>query len=223
MFRLNRAFEIVFFIVLVTGLILFTFVQRRNQNNLTKRYVFSQTLISPTTIIPTPTLLVPISIPIPIPLQTITMDSPDGTKTLTMTKRQTNDLVSYFFYTANKSDAIEKPIFNKTESLAQSLSIPFNTWSPDNVYFFLKEVTPSVNNYYVFYVSGDLFPNNAQYINVQELFTQKLPDFTTVDITGWAAPNLLLVNTKTKQENRDVSFWFDITSQSFIQLSNYFD
>jgi len=217
MFTLKHVLKTVFFIVMAAGLVLFALMQRNSHKTTTN--VFSQTITSPTFVIPTPTLLVPVS----TPSQTTTMDSPDGTKTLTMIKRQINGLAAYFFYTSNKSDAVDKLIFKKTEGLTESFSIPYNTWSPDNVYFFLKEATPSVNNYYVFYVSGNLLPNNAQYVNIQELFAQKLPDFTLVDVTGWAAPNLVLVNTKTKQEGRDVSFWFDVPGLSFIQLSTYFN
>ncbi len=211
MFTLKHVLKTVFFIVLAAGLVLFALMQRNNRKTTTN--VFSQTITSPTFVIPTPTLLVPVS----TPSQTTTMDSPDGTKTLTMIKRQINGLAAYFFYTDGKL------IFKKTEGLTESFSIPYNTWSPDNVYFFLKEATSSVDSYYVFYVSGNLFPNNAQYVNIQELFVKKLPDFTLIDVTGWAAPNLILVNTKTKQEGRDVSFWFDVPSQSFIQLSTYFN
>jgi len=216
MFTLKHVLKAIFFIVLATGIILFALMQRKN--HLATRNVFSQTVILPTFIIPTPTLLVPVSTPLQTaPLETSIMDSPDGTKTLAMIKRQTNDLASYFFYIDKKL------IFKKTVSLSQSFSIPYNTWSPDNVYFFLKETTLSVNNYYVFSASGDSFPNSAQYPNIQDLFSQKLPDYTIVDVTGWAAPNLIVLNTKRKQDGGNVSFWFDVPSQSFIQLSTYFE
>ena len=215
MFTLKNVSKTVFFIVLATGITLFALMQRKN--HLATRKVFSQTIILPTFVIPTPTLLIPVATPLQTtPLETSTMDSPDGTKTLTMIKRQINDLASYFFYTDGKL------IFKKTESLTQSFSIPYNTWSPDNVYVFLKEITPSVNNYYVFYASGEPFPDNVQ-VNLQDLFSQKFPDYTIMDVTGWAAPNLIILNTKTKQEGRDVSFWFDVPSLSFIQLSTYFN
>ncbi len=211
MFTLRNELKTFLFIGFATGISLFVLVQRNH--NIDQR-AFSATL--PVFSTPTPT-----AIP-PGPVQTITADSPDGAKTLTMKKQQTGELIKYSFSTADKSGAAEKSIFEKEENLSQSLTIPYNAWSPDNAYIFLKESTPTLNNYYVLQTSGDPFPDNVQYINVQDLFRQKLADYTLVDITGWAAPNLLIVNTRTK-EGQEVSFWFELPSKAFIQLSTHFD
>ena len=86
------------------------------------------------------------------------MDSPDGTITLTMEKQQQSGLpTKYFFYTIGlQSD--QKTIFNKEVDDTENLSIPYNAWSPDNKYVFLKESTPTINNYYV--PCGNLFRIN---------------------------------------------------------------
>ncbi len=129
------------------------------------------------------------------------VESPDGKARLTMKKTISNSLVNYTF-------SIDKPIFSKTIASTNTISIPFNTWSPDNKYIFLKENLGQETNYNVLSVSG------KELINVSGLFRQKYPDLKLVEITGWAAPTLLVLNTQKS------SFWFNVTNQSFILLSS---
>jgi len=75
---------------------------------------------------------------------------------------------------------------------------------------------------------GDLFSYKiiilklGQFENyIKNLFLSKYPEFKIEDITGWAAVNLLLVNVKS-QTGEKISFWFDVTSQTFIRLGTYF-
>ena len=114
-------------------------------------------------------------------------------------------------------------IFTKELNKSQDLLIPYNTWSPDNKYLFLKETTPTTNNYYVLTASGAPLKEEVKYVNIQELFSQKQPDYSITDVTGWADPNLIVGNTKSNKEGRLVSFWFEVSSQVFIQLSTYFN
>jgi len=166
--------------------------------------------------------LAPTTVP-PEPVQIVPIDSPDGLKTLTMKKQKTNDNTTYSFLTSAKSDATEQLIFNKTENSSQDISVPYNTWSPDDAFVFLKESTPTIDNYYVLHTSGESFPDGSQYLNIQDLFKKQLSNYTLTDVTGWAAPDLLIVNTKTDQGQQGPSFWFTVSSQSFLQLGTYFN
>ncbi|OGK69081.1 hypothetical protein A2334_02765 [Candidatus Roizmanbacteria bacterium RIFOXYB2_FULL_38_10] len=211
MHTIRQQLEMLFIISLGTALGLFVLLQTNKVNT---RRMFSGVL--PTQIIqPTKTLASPI--------QTSIMDSPDGTITLTMEKQQQSGLpTKYFFYTIGlQSD--QKTIFNKEVDDTENLSIPYNAWSPDNKYVFLKESTPTINNYYVFASSGNPLYPDKQYINIQELFSEQVPDFAITDVTGWADSVLVVVNTVSKKQGQKVSFWFDVSSQSFIRLSTYFD
>ncbi len=103
-----------------------------------------------------------------------------------------------------------------------NLSIPFNTWSPDTTYFFLKEKVTDDEDYLVFQSSGDLFANNIHALSVQQLFKEKVQGFVIGDVTGWADQTLLVVNTEAIDGGDKVSFWFDVPSQTFMQLGTYF-
>jgi len=198
----KKILKSIFIITFITSLILLALFQRNRQ-------IRQQVLANiPSLEIPSPTMV------FSLPIQTESLGSPDGSKTLIMKKEQIKDKVKYTFF-------VDELIFQKEEVL-QSLVIPYNAWSPDNKYIFLKESGASINNYYVFYASGDLFSENVKYLNIQNLFEKKVNGFVIQEVTGWAAPNLIIINTVSSEGNR-VSFWFDVPSQSFIQLGTYFN
>lgn len=156
----------------------------------------------------------------PAPVGEISFGTPDGKKTLTMKRQSDKDLTSYSFYVTDEAGE-KKTIFNQTGKSSETISIPFNAWSPDNNHLFLLEETAKGKNYLVFHASGKPFTDDSEYVNVSEQFKQKLPDLTLDEVTGWADPALLIVNVKTG-EGVGRSFWFDINSLSFLPLGNYF-
>jgi len=155
----------------------------------------------------------------PIQLETFeVMDSPDGNKTLTVEKNGRFQTI----FTSSKTDSQKTQVYKEEVFSSNILEIPFNTWSPDNVYFSLKERNPEYNNFFVFQSNGNLFSNNLPYVSIYELFTKNVPDYLIEDVTGWGGINLIIINAKNTTDNRKVSFWFDVPSQTFIQLGTYF-
>lgn len=149
---------------------------------------------------------------------TNSMASPDGTKTLTIEKKDN----FYTIFVSSNSDGKKVQIFRKQKINSSQLEIPYNTWSPDNIYFFLKEKNASVDDYLVFQSSGELFSNNLPYLLIQEPFKINAPNFTLEEVTGWAAPNLIIVNAEQNDSGNKVSLWFEVPSQALIQLGTYF-
>ncbi|MEI6690342.1 MAG: hypothetical protein WCL07_01185 [bacterium] len=151
------------------------------------------------------------SAPSPIPSPTPTVfkqESPDGSKTVQLKFENKN----YQIYVNDQ--AIEAGDL----ALTDQFSIPFNTWSPDNKYFFLK----GVKEYYVFNNSSKLGISQKPIYAIRELFVKSHPDDTLVDVTGWASPTLLLLNATTST-GAESSYWFDIQTGHFIRLSTYFN
>lgn len=115
-------------------------------------------------------------------------------------------------------------IFSKTVSAEVSYQVPYNTWSPDNKYFFLKEVSGGDEQILVFKADGEPFRNGQSILNLTEFFAEKLPQFSLKEVTGWASPTLLIANAHGSDEQTDgPSFWFEVTSTSFIRLSGNFN
>lgn len=207
----KREIKTLFFIILATGLSLLVMMKR---DQLLTKKVFSSTLS-------------PIVSPIPTAAyagltETTINYSPDGTKILTMKKTHAQESTEYKFLISDKPGDSGQIIFEKKENTGYEISIPYNAWSPDNTYIFLKETNPVVNNYFLISTSGQTFSDGSKYVNIHDLFVQKLSQYELTDITGWAAPELLIVNTKTAAGEQKYSFWFDTVNLSFIQLSTYF-
>ena len=169
-----------------------------------------------------PDMITPLPTPTPSGPYEEVMDSPEGSKTLTLANEEKNESTVYSVYVSAKDETKGEPIFRQEVRSGVTWEIPYNTWAPDNAYVFLKEKKANELSYIVLKSTGDLLADDTTSLNVSALFAEKAPNFILMEITGWAAPNLLLVNTEGKDSNVKVSFWFDVPSQTFIQLGTYF-
>lgn len=143
--------------------------------------------------------------PTPIPeTLTTSVESPDGNQTLNMNLQGSNGLRNYTF----TSDKLN---FTKIVPNSSTMSIPYNTWSPDDKRVFIKEDTGSQVNFY----------EEPADINVTDKFIETFPNYHLQDVTGWASPTLLIINANNGSSN--VSYWFDLTSQTFIPLATRFN
>ena len=145
--------------------------------------------------------------------QETVVDSPDGTIKLVMTKKKNqNGALIYSFSTKEESGKSLK-IFEKTATFGEEMSLPQNSFSPDNKYLFIKDTNGYKTDYLVFRVNGEPFSTGEEFINATELFDQKVKGYNLKSLTGWDDP--VLMNILTVNGPR---FWFDITTRSFIQL-----
>ncbi len=148
------------------------------------------------------------------------IDSPDGIKSLLMERQEKGSDYQYSFHITDEE--LQEFLYAKVLPITRNMSIPYNAWSPDNAYIFLKESGSTQDEYYVFHASGENFPNLSQFIDVQELFKEKINGYEITEVTGWADPVLLLINTQEMNGDKKVSFWLNVTNQSFIRLETYF-
>ena len=141
--------------------------------------------------------------------------SPDGQLTLTMKKEKIQDGFVYTFFTIDSVGRIQKTIFTKTVSLGDIISIPTNTFSPDDKYLFLKEENLGQTDYFAVTPAGTL--------DISGPFLLKYPNLKITDVTGWGGMTLIVVNTDKEDGSLGPSFWFDVSGKSFIQLSTRFN
>lgn len=152
-----------------------------------------------------------------------TLDSPDTLQKLTMKEEKNNKMIAYIFSTSNQAGGDEKQIFTKTLDSSETLSIPYNAWSPDSKYIFLKQSSSTKTSYFTLTSTGAPIAKDTQTLDITDLFEKKYTDYKIVDVTGWAAPTLIIINTDKSDGGTGLSFWFDVTSQSFIPLSTHFN
>lgn len=167
----------------------------------------------------------PVAVPIPTPglHKEENVVSPDMKQTLVVKEHQDQDLVTHTFWTLSEEDSAPKQIFTRTVDLSQTITIPFNTWSPGNKYLFLKESNGGHDSYVVLRSIGEAIAKDLETVRVEDLFTRKYMNYKITDVTGWAAPTLLIVNTDKVDGGVGPSFWFDVSTLAFTQLSTRFN
>jgi len=149
--------------------------------------------------------------------------SSDGTHELTMKKISNKDSAyTYEFSISKGSDNEKQLVYQKTLGPKSSMLIPFNTWSPDNQYFFIQEQGEERDSVMVFKSTRESFSEGEKYLDLTLLFKERGIKNNFKEATGWASPNLILINSITPEGNEGPSYWFEIPSKSIIQLGTKF-
>lgn len=148
----------------------------------------------------------------PVPQQSDVI-SPDGTMKLIMTKKQEDNGIFYSFSVSDKSNK-KTEVFSKVAALGEIMALHHNSWSPNNKYFMIEDKQGSFTDYLVFKANGESFPTGEKYLNATVLFNGKVKNYNLKSMTGWDDPVLISVRTVNGPH-----FWFDLTTQSFIQLA----
>ncbi len=216
MFKLtkNSNFNVLLFILIIICLLIFGF--------LFYNFLQSQTISSPmqtqitaaqtqTEITPTPTK------------SQSTQISPDGLFELTLdTEIIEPNRMSYMVSVTEAATGNHLTVFRDTVTTQTNITIPFNTWSADNKYFFITLQNGTEQKNLIFKSSGELI-DEAAYINVNTHYVEKEISYEFDEMTGWASQSLLVIKTnKTDGSGVGTSYWFDVTSKNFIQLSSQF-
>jgi hypothetical protein len=143
----------------------------------------------------------------------------EGTFKLTLKKMvNKNEQTQTYTLFTSKSDT---PIFTKTVGLSGAITVPGNSWSPDNKYVYIEETDgEGIKNYLVLKASGEPVAKDQPYYDVRTLFTAKKIKYTFNKVTGWASPTLLIIYTINDQSTKGPSFWFEIPSKAFLQLAH---
>lgn len=164
-------------------------------------------------------IIAPVVNPI-LKIETASQTSPDGTKNLKMKKIPDSDGSYAFIFTImDGSSANEHALYTAKVQNPDNLSIPFNTWSPDNKYLFIQK---KENGALVFKATGEPITSGQTFFDVGDLFTDKVKKVIPKVVTGWASPTLLIVNTVKEDNTKGPSYWFEVPSQAIIQLSSQF-
>lgn len=156
---------------------------------------------------PTPT-------PTPVPPDTVATSevrSPDGTMKLTMQKTQKGDGPTSYSFFVSSDDVGSLEIYSKTLTTGE-MSIPLNSWAPDNKHLFIIENNGAGDNYLIFKASGDNFADGARFIDFMSHYSAKMTQYALKDVTGWDAPDLLHVRTD------GPAYWFELGSNAFYRL-----
>lgn len=170
---------------------------------------------------PTPT---PTPVPFAPKISTTSWLASDGNEKITMKTTVSPQVSStYAFTVTNINTQTDTPLFVETIPGISSMSIPFNAFSSDDSYLFIKQTLNNQNHYLVFKTSGEPFSDGKIYFDVTPLFANFTSSLTLSDVTGWASPTLLIINTKKPDGGIGTSYWLDVTTRGIIPLATLFE
>ena len=124
-------------------------------------------------------------------------------------------------YSLKVMDTIKKteiPLYNTIADLGSSITIPFNSWSPDYKQVFIKISSPGGENYYLFKANGEPYDDGKKYIIVGDYWGETKTTNKINKISGWAGPDLMMVYTTNKDGEHGPSYWFVTSSRKFLQV-----
>ncbi len=142
--------------------------------------------------------------------------SPDGKVVLTVKEEKSKSSLTETFSISKVGDTPVQ-IYSKTMPLGSSIAVPYNTFSPDDKYIFLKESSPSATGYYSLPTKG------GDPVYFTDEFSARYPEFKVTDVTGWGGLGLIIINVDKAVGGQGPSFWFEVASGAFIRLSDRFN
>lgn len=148
--------------------------------------------------------------------------SPDGTKTVIMEATQSADMTTYNISTVDEDNQSEILVFTQTLKPSDTMTIPFNTWSPNDKYFFVQQKVDDNKSIFVFKADGAEFEPGVTYLDVTDLFKKADTGNNFSEATGWASDTLIIINTIMSDNTKGPSYWFEVPSKAIIRLSSEF-
>ncbi len=174
-----------------------------------------------------PTELKAVAMPIiPNPTTTLTQEkneetiyihpaSDDSKELILQTKKLADNQTRYTLSTKIKDQDQKTEIIQFLLDNDTKIEIPFNAWSTDNQYFFVKQIAENNTKFLVFQAEGQKF-QDQQFIDLNNAFAQRATGYELDQATGWANANLLIVTTKQTDQSAGPKYWFVAANQRFL-------
>lgn len=142
----------------------------------------------------------------------------DGSKSLTLKLYHNSDNSTTYSFVNTEG----QQIYAKTLAAGSEMDIPDNSWAPQEKYLFVEENGGGLKDVLVLQSTGEPFGDGQTALNVGELFKAKEIPYTFNGATGWADTYLLIIETLKADGSKGPSYWFDVSTRSFIQLATRF-
>jgi hypothetical protein len=145
--------------------------------------------------------------------------SSDGTRKVIVTSITNKDGTTTYNVTTDNNSHV---IYSQTLPEGSSITIPYNTWSVNNTYFFIQENLGGQTKIMVFNGGGETFGNGQAFLDLTGVFAQDAPNATFAAATGWASDNLIIIQTTQANGNEGTSYWFGVPDESVTPLATQF-
>ncbi len=155
--------------------------------------------------------------------ETTSQISPDGTKLLTMTQVINQDTTKTYTIVALDADGKNQQIiYTASASAKDYMSIPFNTWSPDDKYVFINRTDTAGASAIIMRTDGVSLTSGNQTFDAKVLFDARNTGNNYQEATGWASEILVIINTVKQNGEKGPSYWLEVPTGGIIPLSTQF-
>jgi hypothetical protein len=144
--------------------------------------------------------------------------SSDGTHKVNLKTIHNQDLTNTYEVSADNGTTI----YTKTLGADETVTIPFNTWEPQNRFFFIQENLSDGPKVLVFNADGSAFGSGEPYLDLTDAYTKLGSNDTYDAATGWAGYNIIVINTKASDGTQGTSYWYELPYGSLIPLATKF-
>ena len=152
---------------------------------------------------------------------TTSVPSSDGLKKLVLTTlNDGTPEVSYTLKVQDTTTGQEAEVYRSTLFPGSTIVLPLNSWSNDNSKFFIEIHNSSDIQYLVFNANGSAFKNGSQFLDISDLWQKTKINKKIKTLTGWADKDLIIVYTKNPDGADGPSYWFVVSSRTFLQLNS---
>jgi hypothetical protein len=153
--------------------------------------------------------------------QTTTTDSqisPDGTHKVVLKTIQNQDLSKTYEVSVDDGSVF----YTKTLGANETITLPFNSWEPQNRYFFIQENLGGGPKILVFTADGSAFGDGEPYLDLTDAYSKLGSSYSYDAATGWAGYNIIVINTKAEDGSQGTSYWYELPYGSLIPLATKF-
>lgn len=152
----------------------------------------------------------------------VEVKSGDGSMKLIASARLAEGSENYTFkVSGGGEDAEGEVVYTNVVGLGEAITVPANSWSPDNKLFFILDRSWERNSYRVFRANGEVFKGGEKYLDINDYWSLSKRKYQIKEVTGWASGDLLVVLTVKEDGLAGPSFWFVVSSHSFMQLREH--
>lgn len=156
--------------------------------------------------------------------ETSEISSPDGKAVLIVENTELpHGNTEQIFSVRHETDGETLDIYTEESDEDNYISVPFNVFSPDNKFIFLKAERLGDPEYLLFRTDGIDLKGGVKFVEITSLFSEQHPDYIITEITGWGSYSQLIINTNNTDGSKGPSWWLHASSLSFQKLNTRFD
>ncbi len=129
--------------------------------------------------------------------------------------------MKYSFKVVDVPRKTSLPLYSTVADPGSVMTIPRNSWSPDNKQVYLMATSQGGDDYLLFRADGSKYSDGEKHISLLEYWNKAERDEVILEVSGWAGDDLLMVYTQKKDGAPGQAYWFVTSSRKFSRVREF--